>query len=58
MKAMYKVIQGEVTVAAFAFFSEAWAFARVDQKVYSLIVGHDGVWIVNPAYDPSKPIVN
>lgn len=51
MKAMYKVIQGEVTVAAFAFFSEAWAFARVDQKVYSLIVGHDGVWIVNPAYD-------
>lgn len=58
MKPMYKVIQGETIVASFAFFSEAWAFARVDQKIYSLILGPDGCWLVDPAYDPSKTPVN
>ena len=45
---MYKVIQADVIVASFALFTEAWAFARVDHKVYSLILGPDA----------SKPAVN
>lgn len=56
---MYLVRQQGETIEVFRFFVDAWLFVYLECECYALILEPGGdTWIINPAYDPSKSVIN
>lgn len=55
---MYRVFQHGLIQASYDLFVDAWLFAVLELRSFSIIKGPDGEWHVDPLYDPSKPTVH
>jgi hypothetical protein len=55
---MYQVFQHGMVLGTFPLFCDAWLFASLELSAWSTIKGPEGVWNVDPLYDPSKPTIH